>query len=78
MIRAFLIYLVKGYRLFFSPWVGNSCRFEPTCSQYALIALEKHGAAYGVLLIVWRILRCQPWCKGGYDPVPEKFWGKDR
>jgi len=76
MMRAFLIYLVKGYRFFFSSWLGNHCRFEPSCSQYALDALDRHGALYGSLLIIWRLLRCQPWCKGGYDPVPEKSWGK--
>lgn len=74
MVRTFLVYLVKGYRLFFSSWLGNSCRFEPSCSQYALDALDKHGAMYGTLLIIWRLLRCQPWCKGGHDPVPEKLW----
>lgn len=76
MVRTFLIYLVKGYRLFFSSWLGNSCRFEPSCSQYALDALDKHGAMYGTLLIIWRLLRCQPWCKGGHDPVPEKLWNR--
>jgi putative membrane protein insertion efficiency factor len=70
MFRAFLISLVKGYRLFFSPWLGTSCRFEPTCSQYALQALQAHGAALGTYLTLARIVRCHPWCAGGLDPVP--------
>lgn len=73
MVRTLLIYLIKAYRLLLSPWLGNSCRFEPSCSQYALDALEKHGALKGVPLIVWRLLRCNPWCEGGHDPVPDKF-----
>jgi uncharacterized protein len=62
--------LVKGYRLFLSPWLGSSCRFEPTCSRYALQALAQHGAAAGSYLTVSRILRCHPWCQGGCDEVP--------
>lgn len=66
-----LIALVRGYRLLLKPWLGNACRFEPTCSAYALQALDRHGAAAGSYLTVTRILRCQPWCDGGCDPVPE-------
>jgi putative membrane protein insertion efficiency factor len=62
--------LVKGYRLFLSPWLGSSCRFEPTCSAYSLQALEQHGAAAGSYLTVRRLVRCHPWCDGGHDPVP--------
>lgn len=61
---------VRGYRLLLSPWLGNQCRFEPTCSRYALEALERHGAAAGSYLAVVRIARCAPWCTGGCDPVP--------
>jgi putative membrane protein insertion efficiency factor len=68
--RKLLIGLVKGYRLFLSPWLGSSCRFTPTCSVYALQALERHGAVAGSYLAAHRILRCQPWCQGGDDPVP--------
>lgn len=68
--RALLIGLVRGYRLLLSPWLGSSCRFEPTCSRYAIEALERHGAAAGSYLAAGRILRCQPWCEGGCDPVP--------
>lgn len=70
MVRALLVMLVKGYRLLLSPWLGNACRFEPTCSLYALQALERHGAAAGSYLAAARILRCHPWCEGGCDPVP--------
>lgn len=70
MIRHLLIGLVKGYRLFLSPWLGSACRFEPTCSLYALDALRQHGAMAGSYLTVGRLLRCHPWCAGGHDPVP--------
>lgn len=70
MIRGLLVGLVKGYRLFLSPWLGSSCRFTPTCSAYSLEALEKHGAAAGTYLTAARIARCHPWCEGGHDPVP--------
>ena len=68
--RTILQALVKAYRLLLSPWVGNQCRFEPSCSVYALQALETQGALLGSALTVGRLLRCQPWCKGGHDPVP--------
>lgn len=63
---------VRAYRLFLSPWLGNSCRFHPTCSAYALEALETHGAIKGGLLSLWRIIRCNPWGGMGNDPVPPK------
>jgi putative membrane protein insertion efficiency factor len=66
-----LMALVRGYRLLLSPWLGNACRFEPTCSRYSLAALEKHGALAGSYLTVHRILRCNPFCEGGHDPVPD-------
>ncbi len=61
---------VRAYRLLLSPWVGNSCRYQPTCSAYALEALEKHGAIKGAYLAVRRIGRCHPLGGSGYDPVP--------
>lgn len=73
MTKRILFFLIKAYRLLLSPWLGSSCRFEPTCSQYALTAIEKHGASYGSLLTTWRLLRCHPWCQGGHDPVPDEF-----
>jgi len=65
-----LVTLVKGYRLLLSPWLGSSCRFEPTCSAYSLQALQQHGATKGSYLTLYRLVRCHPWCNGGYDPVP--------
>jgi putative membrane protein insertion efficiency factor len=70
IIQRVLMGVVRGYRLLLSPWLGSSCRFEPTCSVYALQALELHGAAKGSYLTVHRLVRCGPWCKGGHDPVP--------
>jgi uncharacterized protein len=66
-----LMAVVRGYRLMLSPWLGNACRFEPTCSRYSLAALEKHGALAGSYLTVHRLLRCHPFCDGGHDPVPD-------
>jgi hypothetical protein len=68
--QAALVALVRAYRLVLSPWLGNACRFAPTCSAYALESLERHGAAAGSVLALGRIARCHPWCEGGLDPVP--------
>jgi putative membrane protein insertion efficiency factor len=68
--RRLMVAVVKGYRLLLKPWLGNACRFEPTCSQYALTALERHGAIAGGCLAAGRLLRCHPWCEGGCDDVP--------
>jgi uncharacterized protein len=57
------------YKAFLSPFFPPACRFEPTCSQYASDAVEKYGAIRGTWMGLWRILRCQPFCKGGHDPV---------
>ena len=70
MMRRLLIGIVKGYRYFLSPWLGSACRFEPTCSLYALDALDRHGGLAGSYLAAGRLLRCHPWCQGGADPVP--------
>lgn len=74
-MRRLLITLIKGYRLLLSPWLGASCRFEPTCSAYAIEALERHGAGAGSYLTLRRMLRCNPWCDGGCDPVPAEAPG---
>ncbi|MCW5654795.1 membrane protein insertion efficiency factor YidD [Hydrogenophaga sp.] len=71
MPRGLLVGLVKAYRLLLSPWLGNGCRFEPTCSVYAIGALERHGALQGSYLTLRRLARCHPWCEGGHDPVPD-------
>lgn len=68
--QRFLILLVRGYRLLLSPWLGSACRFEPSCSAYALGALERHGALAGSVLAAGRLARCHPGCRGGHDPVP--------
>ena len=68
--RAVLTAPIRAYRFFLSPWLGSTCRFEPTCSRYALDALQQRGAAAGAYLAARRVLRCHPWCDGGFDPVP--------
>ncbi len=65
-----LRYAVRGYRYCISPLLPRSCRFHPSCSEYAEEALERHGAALGSWLAVKRVCRCGPWHRGGYDPVP--------
>ncbi len=75
-MKKFLIALIDFYRHQISPYKGGACcRFVPTCSQYAREAIEKYGALYGTYLAVRRILRCHPFHKGGYDPVPDKHKG---
>ena len=68
---------VRAYRLLFSPWVGHNCRYQPTCSAYALEALARHGALKGGWLAARRIGRCHPWGSTGYDPVPGADPGHD-
>jgi putative membrane protein insertion efficiency factor len=70
MIKRLLLILLKGYRLLLSPWLGSACRFEPTCSLYAMQAIETHDALAGSYLTLARLARCHPWCEGGADPVP--------
>ncbi|MBO7198525.1 MAG: membrane protein insertion efficiency factor YidD [Alistipes sp.] len=65
-----LIWLVRFYQVCISPLKPACCRFTPTCSQYAIEALRKHGPIKGLILTIWRILRCNPWGGSGYDPVP--------
>jgi putative membrane protein insertion efficiency factor len=69
-MRALLIALLRGYRFLLSPWLGRACRFEPTCSAYALEAVQGHGALRGSGLALRRLARCHPFCAGGHDPVP--------
>lgn len=71
MLKAALLWLIRFYRANISPLKAPSCKFIPTCSQYGLEAVERFGAIKGGALTVWRILRCNPWGRGGYDPVPE-------
>jgi len=65
-----LLAIIRFYKRAISPYLPPSCRFTPTCSEYAAEAIQKHGALKGGGLAIWRILRCNPLCKGGYDPVP--------
>ena len=67
-----LIKLIEFYRKNISPLKVPCCRFTPTCSEYAIQAIKTHGAIKGTLLSIWRILRCNLFCKGGFDPVPQK------
>ena len=71
-MRKVLILLVRAYQVVLSPYLGGACRFEPSCSNYMIEALAVHGAFKGLLLGIWRVLRCHPFGKYGYDPVPPK------
>jgi len=68
-----LLLLIAAYKRLLSPWLRSRCRFHPTCSAYARVAIARFGPLRGGMLAVWRILRCQPLCAGGLDPVPERF-----
>ena len=68
-----LVGLILVYRYLLKPWLGNACRFEPTCSAYTLQALREQGAVRGVARGTWRLMRCHPWCQGGHDPVSPPF-----
>jgi putative membrane protein insertion efficiency factor len=70
-MRWLIITLIRGYRYLLGPWLGNHCRFHPSCSSYALTAVERFGAVRGGGLALRRLLRCHPWHPGGIDPVPD-------
>ncbi|UFJ40450.1 membrane protein insertion efficiency factor YidD [Brevibacillus humidisoli] len=72
-MRRLVMWLIRGYQLFISPLKPPSCRFAPTCSHYALEAIQKHGVWRGGRLAVVRIVKCHPFHPGGVDPVPEKY-----
>lgn len=69
-MQTIIIYFIKAYRLLLSPFLGQNCRFEPSCSRYTEEAIRTHGAIKGGALGIHRICRCHPWNEGGYDPVP--------
>ena len=71
MIKAIFITLLRGYQILISPWLGNRCRFYPSCSEYMIEAVQRFGIIKGVKLGLKRLAKCQPMCKGGIDPVPE-------
>ena len=71
-VSRLLMWVIRAYQLVLSPWLGGACRFYPSCSCYAHKAIERHGAVRGAWLAVRRLLRCHPFHRGGYDPVPDK------
>lgn len=71
-MKRLMLAIIRFYRKAISPLTPASCKYIPTCSQYGLEAIERFGALKGGLLTLWRVLRCNPWSRGGYDPVPEK------
>jgi hypothetical protein len=70
LIARLLVAMIRGYRYLLSPWWGSQCRFTPSCSEYAMEAIGRHGAWTGSRLALSRIARCHPWHAGGFDPVP--------
>jgi putative membrane protein insertion efficiency factor len=70
--RALVLTAIRGYRRFVSPVLPPACRYRPTCSEYAIEAIEKHGVLRGGTLALRRLIRCGPWHPGGYDPVPSR------
>jgi uncharacterized protein len=72
-MKTVLLVLLRAYRFLLSPWVGNSCRFWPTCSVYSMGAIERHGALKGSYMMVTRVARCHPYSAGGVDEVPAQF-----
>ncbi|NIN72696.1 MAG: membrane protein insertion efficiency factor YidD [Gemmatimonadetes bacterium] len=70
MLAKFFVMIVRGYQLVISPWLPPACRYTPSCSQYAIEALQRHGALKGTWLAARRLARCHPFRAGGHDPVP--------
>lgn len=73
MLGRILRGIIRGYQLLLSPWLGNHCRFTPSCSDYALESFKHFGVAKAAWLTLSRLLRCHPWHEGGFDPVPKKI-----
>jgi uncharacterized protein len=71
-VRAVLLVAIRLYQVLLSGWLGGQCRFSPTCSHYAELAIREHGAAKGGALALWRLARCNPYGRGGLDPVPRR------
>ncbi len=70
LVARFLIALIKCYQYLLSPFIGQQCRFSPSCSQYAIDAIKKYGGIKGCYFSIKRLARCHPWCAGGHDPIP--------
>jgi len=73
-MTALPIFFIRLYQRWISPLLGTNCRFGPSCSEYGVEALKKHGLIRGTPLLLWRFFRCSPWGGGGHDPVPERAW----
>jgi len=70
LLKTLILTLLRGYKWALSPFLPPACRYVPTCSEYAAEAIERHGAFRGSAMAIWRVLRCHPFVRGGYDPVP--------
>ena len=77
-MKRVLLFLIRLYQKYLSPGLPRRCRFSPTCSQYAVTAIERYGLIVGGALAFWRLLRCNPWSKGGFDYVPEHLFSKNK
>lgn len=75
MLKRLCLLAIRGYKRTLSRHIGRSCKYTPTCSMYTYDAIERYGALIGCVLGGWRILRCNPFSKGGFDPVPENYRG---
>ena len=75
-MKYLLVAVIRFYQYLFSPWIGNQCRFYPTCSEYARLAITEHGSIRGSMLAMRRLVKCHPWHAGGIDLVPEATPGK--
>ena len=71
--RRFWVLPIRAYRLLLSPWIGQQCRFHPSCSCYTEQAILRYGLLAGLVLGSWRLARCHPWAEGGLDPVPQRY-----
>jgi putative membrane protein insertion efficiency factor len=76
-MKPVVIFILRCYQALHGSFFWGSCRFHPTCSHYAVEAIESHGVVRGVFLSAWRVMRCQPFCDGGWDPVPPPRTAKD-
>ena len=76
-MKSFLIYIISLYQKYISPYKGTKCPYFPSCSNYGIEAIKEHGAIKGFFMAFWRVLRCNPFSKGGFDPVPENRKMKD-